>query len=117
MDPVELVQRYIREATIGRDEAVAADSATDNVNAMLTLFHDCFTDLRLNTLGPLFASADGAHVACSGEIHLRQIREYLHVNAVGHTADCGFVAIYHIADGKITNFWGEFDFAQLYTTA
>ena len=114
MDIVAVVERYVREALIGGDQQVLAELVnSDEIPALTLQFNNAFTDRAVNTLGPIFASAEGGHVACYANIHLRQMAPFLHVNAVGSQADIDIVAIYQVDDDKITHVWIEWDMAGL----
>jgi len=90
---------------------------SDEIPDLTLQFNNAFTDRAVNTLGPIFASAEGGHVACYANIHLRQVAPFLHVNAVGSQAnidiDIDIVAIYQVDDDKITHVWIERDMAGL----
>jgi predicted ester cyclase len=109
-----VVERYVREALIGGDQQVVAELVdSDEIPDLTAQFNAAFTDRAVNMLGPIFASADGGHVACYANVHLRQVAPFLHVNAVGSEADIDIVAIYQVDDGKITHVWVEWDMAGL----
>jgi hypothetical protein len=115
VDGVGVVERYLREGIVaGNDDAVAETVSSQQIKDITAYFRACFTDLALTELGPIFASAGGEHVSCHGQIHMRQVQDFLHVKAVGRAADVDFTGIYQLADGKINRFWVDFDFAQLY---
>jgi hypothetical protein len=115
MDSTAVVERFIREAWVGADaEALAETVSSDNVKEIFVLFNSVFTDVELNELGPVFSNADGSMVAFYGEMHLRQIADFLHVSAIGGQADVGFTGILGVEAERITQMWVEMDFASLY---
>ena len=114
MDSVAIVEAFIREGLVGRNRsAVDQTVASPSVVGVTDLLQTAFADLALITLGPIFANADGSMVACFGQMHLRQVARFLHVDAVGREADVEFNGIYEITDGKISRMWVQLDFSAL----
>jgi hypothetical protein len=116
MGSTTIVERFIREAWVAADTDVMAETVSaEGVKDVFVLFNSAFTDVRLNELGPIFSDAGGGMVAFYGEMHIRQVADFLHVSAVGREADTGFTGIFRVEADKITQMWVEVDFAALYT--
>jgi predicted ester cyclase len=115
MESTTIVERFIREAWAGADaDAMTETVSSEKVKEVFVLFNSAFTDVRLNDLGPIFSDADGGMVAFYGEMHIRQVADFLHVSAVGREADTGFTGIFRVEADKIAQMWVEVDFAALY---
>lgn len=115
MDSTDVVERFIREAWIGADTTAMGETvSSERVKETFELFNVAFTDVKLNELGPLFSDANDSMVAFFGEMHLRQVADFLHVSAVGRQAEVGFTGIFRVEADKIAQMWVECDFAALY---
>jgi hypothetical protein len=115
LDSTAVVERFIREAWVGADATAMAETVSSaHVRELFELFNSVFTEVKLNELGPVFSDANGSMVAFYGEMHLRQIADFLHVSAIGREADVGFTGIFRIEAEQIAQMWVEMDFAALY---
>jgi hypothetical protein len=118
MDSTTVVERFIRKAWADADtDAMTETVSSESVKEVFVLFNSAFTDVRLNELGPIFRDATGEMVAFYGEMHIRQVADFLHVSAVGREADAGFTGIFRVEADQISEMWVEVDFAALYAAA
>ena len=117
MDSTAIVEQVVRKGWAGADASTLEELVSPGrVTELLSLFHRAFTDVGLNEFGPIFSNADGTMVAFFGEMHLRQVADFLHVSAVGRQADVGFTGIFRVDSGKVAQMWAEMDFAALYVS-
>jgi hypothetical protein len=117
MDSTAIVEQVVRKGWAGADASTLEELVSPGrVTELLSLFHRAFTDVGLNEFGPIFSNADGTMVAFFGEMHLRQVADFLHVSAVGRQADVGFTGIFRVDAGKVAQMWAEMDFAALYVS-
>jgi hypothetical protein len=102
MDSTAIVEQVVRKGWAGADASTLEELVSPGrVTELLSLFHRAFTDVGLNEFGPIFSNADGTMVAFFGEMHLRQVADFLHVSAVGRQADVGFTGIFRVDAGKV----------------
>jgi len=115
MDSTAIVEQVVRKGWVGADGSALDELVSSGrVTEILRLFHEAFTDVELTEFGPIFSNADGTMVAFFGEMHLRQVADFLHVSAVGRQADVGFTGIFRVESGQVAQMWVEMDFAALY---
>ena len=115
MDSTAIVEQVVRKGLAGADGSVLNELVSSaRVTEIFHLFHKAFTDVELTQFGPIFGNADGTMVAFFGEMHLRQVADFLHVSAVGRQADVGFTGIFRVEASQVTQMWVEMDFAALY---
>jgi hypothetical protein len=115
MNSTAIVEQVVRKGWVGADGSTLDELVSSGrVTEILRLFHEAFTDVELTEFGPIFSNADGTMVAFYGEMHLRQVADFLHVSAVGRQADVGFTGIFRVESGQVAQMWVEMDFAALY---
>jgi hypothetical protein len=115
MNNTAIVEQVVRKGWAGADGSTLDELvSSDRVTEIIHLFHKAFTDVELTEFGPIFSNADGTMVAFFGEMHLRQVADFLHVSAVGRQADVGFTGIFRVESGQVAQMWVEMDFAALY---
>jgi hypothetical protein len=115
MNSTAIVERVVRKGWVGADGSTLDELVSSGrVTEILRLFHEAFADVELTEFGPVFSNTDGTMVAFFGEMHLRQVADFLHVSAVGRQADVGFTGIFRVESGQVAQMWVEMDFAALY---
>ena len=115
MSSAAVVEQVVRKGWAGADGSVLDELVSSGrVAGIFRLFHEAFTDVELTGFGPIFSNADGTMVAFFGEMHLRQVADFLHVSAVGRQAGVGFTGIFRVESGQVAQMWVEMDFAALY---
>jgi len=115
MNSTAIVEQVVRKGWAGADGSVLDELVSSGrVAGIFRLFHEAFTDVELTGFGPIFSNADGTMVAFFGEMHLRQVADFLHVSAVGRQAGVGFTGIFRVESGQVAQMWVEMDFAALY---
>ena len=115
MDSTAIVEQVVRKGLAGADGSVLNELVSSaRVTEIFHLFHKAFTDVELTQFGPIFGNADGTMVAFFGEMHLRQVADFLHVSAVGRQAVVGFTGIFRVEASQVAQMWVEMDFAALY---